>query len=129
MNSPFSIQAAGCRDSFSIAGNRYRLNSSRQFRQQSNQVGVVTNDPLGNAVHAINLWDAVGSPDNDFVADGDMLLDIRSAACADVPVILVAGGSSPRSELEASGETLLEDLGGLGPLLQENRSQFRDKSS
>jgi len=50
---------------------------------------------------------------------GDMVLDVESAARAEVPVILVAGGSSSSAELRATGQTVLPDLGSLPRLLPD----------
>ena len=48
---------------------------------------------------------------------GDMVLDVESAARADVSVVLVTGGSSTREELESTGQQLLESIGALPDLL------------
>jgi phosphoglycolate phosphatase len=48
---------------------------------------------------------------------GDMVLDVETAAAAGLPVILVAGGSSSRTELEATGERVLASLDELPDLL------------
>ena len=49
---------------------------------------------------------------------GDMVLDVESAARADVSVLLVAGGSSKREELEDTGQRLLESIDLLPNLLR-----------
>lgn len=48
---------------------------------------------------------------------GDMVLDVESAARAGVRVVLVAGGSSTREELEGTGQQLLESIDALPDLL------------
>ena len=48
---------------------------------------------------------------------GDMVLDVESAARADVPVVLVAGGSSSTADLRATGQVVLERFESLLGLL------------
>jgi len=52
---------------------------------------------------------------------GDMLLDVESAARADVPVVLVAGGSSGTEELRATGQKVLSSLDELPDVLAGER--------
>jgi len=53
---------------------------------------------------------------------GDMILDVETAACAGVPVVLVAGGSSSQSCLAATGQPVLASLGQLPRLLAPARA-------
>jgi len=48
---------------------------------------------------------------------GDMVLDVETAACAGVPVILVDGGSSAESDLRATGQRCIAGLPELLDLL------------
>jgi phosphoglycolate phosphatase len=48
---------------------------------------------------------------------GDMPLDVRSAARAGLPVVLIQGGSATEAELRATGQTVLSSLEGLVALL------------
>jgi phosphoglycolate phosphatase len=48
---------------------------------------------------------------------GDMVVDVQSAARAEIPVVLVAGGSSDESELAGTGELVLRRLDTLLDLL------------
>lgn len=54
---------------------------------------------------------------------GDMPLDVRSAFRAAVPVVLVAGGSSGRDELAATGQTVIDGLNELVLLLSPRGSE------
>jgi len=56
---------------------------------------------------------------------GDMLLDVESAARAGVSVLLVAGGSSTRAELEITGQRLLESIDALPDLLGPTPGEAR----
>ncbi|MCP3979872.1 MAG: HAD family hydrolase [bacterium] len=56
------------------------------------------------------------SPDETLYV-GDMVLDVDSAGRAEVPVILVEGGSSPAGDLRATGRRVLGSLKDLPPLL------------
>jgi 2-phosphoglycolate phosphatase len=56
-------------------------------------------------------------PAGDSVYVGDMPLDVESACNADVPVVLVAGGSSSREELLATGEAVISTFRELPMLL------------
>ena len=47
------------------------------------------------------------------------VLDVESAACAELPVILVVGGSSTRDELAQTGQSVVESLGALRSLLPD----------
>lgn len=47
---------------------------------------------------------------------GDMDLDVRTAASAGLPVVLVATGSTPRDRLEATGERVLDSVAELPSL-------------
>ena len=49
---------------------------------------------------------------------GDMALDVRSAARADLPVVLIAGGSAGEAELRDTGQTVLSSAAGLIELLE-----------
>lgn len=60
---------------------------------------------------------AMGLPASAALYVGDMLLDVASAAAAGVPVVLVAGGSSPLEALRATGQPVLHGLSALCPLL------------
>jgi len=53
---------------------------------------------------------------------GDMVLDVESAAAAGLPVLLVAGGSSSRQELLATGQPVVADLDELGRVLLARRA-------
>jgi len=53
---------------------------------------------------------------------GDMVLDVESAACAGLPAILVAGGSSTRDELAQTGQTVIGSLRDLLSLLPDRPS-------
>jgi phosphoglycolate phosphatase len=57
---------------------------------------------------------------------GDMVLDVETAARAEVPVILVPGGSSLRDDLERTGQTLLDSFGDLPALLLRSREASGD---
>jgi phosphoglycolate phosphatase len=48
---------------------------------------------------------------------GDMVLDVETARRAEVPVVLVRGGSSLDAELAGTGETVIDSLADLPPLL------------
>ena len=48
---------------------------------------------------------------------GDMVLDVESATRAGLPVVLVAGGSSPAHDLRATGEIVLDRFADLLDLL------------
>ena len=48
---------------------------------------------------------------------GDMALDVESAARAGLPVVLVAGGSSPEAELRATGQVVLRAFEELSRLI------------
>jgi phosphoglycolate phosphatase len=48
---------------------------------------------------------------------GDMVLDVRTAARACLPVVLVPGGASSEQELRATGQTVLPRLENLAELL------------
>jgi len=52
---------------------------------------------------------------------GDMLLDVESAARADLPVVLVDGGSSGEQELRASGQIVIRSLDELPRVLGGER--------
>jgi len=52
---------------------------------------------------------------------GDMLLDVESAARADLPVVLVAGGSSGDEELRTTGQIVLRSLDELPGILADQR--------
>jgi phosphoglycolate phosphatase len=53
---------------------------------------------------------------------GDMVLDVETAACAGVSVLLVPGGSSSPEELERTGQTLLSSFAALGSILGADAS-------
>lgn len=53
---------------------------------------------------------AMGVSPGEAVYVGDMTLDVETAARADVPVLLVGGGSSSVEELRATGERVLGSL-------------------
>ena len=63
---------------------------------------------------------SMNRPAGDSVYVGDMPLDVESACNADVPVVLVAGGSSSRKELLATGEAVISTFREL-PLLLSPR--------
>ena len=48
---------------------------------------------------------------------GDMVLDVESATAADLPVVLIRGGSSTADELHATGQPVLGSLPELARLL------------
>jgi len=56
---------------------------------------------------------------------GDMVLDVESAARAGLSVLLVAGGSSTREELEGTGQRLLESIDALPELLGATPGETR----
>ena len=62
----------------------------------------------------------MGLENGEAVYVGDMPLDVQSAFRAGLPVVLVAGGSSDRDDLEATGQTVIDELGEL-PLLLSPR--------
>lgn len=60
---------------------------------------------------------AIGCDPSRALYVGDMVLDVETADRAAVPVILVAGGSSSRISLEATGRTVLDTISDLVGLL------------
>lgn len=60
---------------------------------------------------------ALGVPRETTVYVGDMLLDVETAARAEVPVLLVRGGSSDEEALRHSGQRLVDGVPDLLPLL------------
>ena len=60
---------------------------------------------------------SMGLRTRDALYVGDMPLDVESACHAEVPVVLIAGGSSTRDELEATGQIVFRNLGELVMLL------------
>jgi phosphoglycolate phosphatase len=62
--------------------------------------------------------DRLGASADRAVYVGDMVLDVETAARAGLPVVLVAGGSSSVDALRATGETVLDSLEQLPPLLR-----------
>jgi phosphoglycolate phosphatase len=79
------------------------------------RVGSTKPDPA--MVHACLRAMAVPAERAAYV--GDMVLDVETAAMARIPVILVPGGSSARSDLRDTGELLLSGLPDLLTLLPD----------
>ena len=62
-------------------------------------------------------FELLGTGPDEAVYIGDMVLDVETAARADVPVVLVSGGSSSDEELNATRQRVLPSLDGLLGLL------------
>lgn len=52
----------------------------------------------------------LGSPADESLYVGDMVLDVETASRAGVPVILVPGGSSPRDDLLETGQRVIDSI-------------------
>jgi 2-phosphoglycolate phosphatase len=64
-----------------------------------------------------NCLSAMGLPARQGLYVGDMVLDVKTAACAGLPVVLVGGGASDETELRATGERYLDSVSELVDLL------------
>ena len=64
-----------------------------------------------------NCLSAMGLSARQGLYVGDMVLDVKTAACAGLPVVLVGGGASEETELRATGEKILHSVAELVDLL------------
>jgi phosphoglycolate phosphatase len=74
-----------------------------------------TTKPEPTMVH--NCLSAMGLSARQGLYVGDMVLDVKTAASAGLPVVLVGGGASEETELRATGEKFLHSVAELADLL------------